>query len=144
MIVFHRNGFRNPLVLVYSGGEMGTDKALELVAKYIGRWSIETLFKESKSWFCLGDFRVTSREAIYRFLYLSIFIHSFLTALLKTIQASSTLSRLIGFVLQKARNITGCMIIGLKLFYESVLSICLTPPKWLNLKTKQLLVRYFL
>jgi len=144
VIVFHRNGFRNPLVLIYSGSEIDTKVALELVSKYIGRWSIETLFKESKSWFCFGDFRVTSREGVYRFLYLSIFIHSFLTVLLKTIQTSSTLSAIIGFVLQKSRNIKGCMIIGLKLFYESVLSICLTPPKWLNQKIKRTLIRYFL
>jgi len=144
VIVFHRNGFRSPLVLVYSQPEADICRALELAAKYIGRWSIETLFKESKSWFCFGDFRVTDKNAIYRFLHLSVFIHSLLTVLLKTIHKNATLRRLIAFVLQKSRNISDCMIIGLKLFYESVLSICLTPPKWLSLKTKRLLITNFL
>jgi len=144
VIVFHRNGFRHPLLLVYSNSEVNTEKALELVGRYIGRWSIETLFKEAKSWFCLSDFRITSLTGIYRFLHMAIFTHSLLTVLLKTLQTSSLISKLIAFVLQRSRNIYECMIIGLKLFYESVLSICLTPPKWLNLKQKRTLIRYFL
>ena len=144
VIVFYRNGFRHPLVLVYSQAEVDAEKALELVGKYIGRWSIETLFKESKSWFCFGDFRITSRDAIYRFLYMTIFTHSLLTILIILIHKIPHLLHLITLMLKKSRNILDCMIIGLKLFYESVLSICLNPPKWLDLKTKRILVRYFL
>lgn len=144
VIVFHRDGFRNPLVLVYSQPEADIKLALELVGRYIGRWSIETLFKESKSWFCFGDFRVTGREAVYRCLYLSILTHSLLTVLMKIIKKIPLLHNLISFILRKSRNITDCVIIGLKLFYESVSLICLTPPKWLDLKTKRTLMAYFL
>lgn len=144
VIIFHRNGFRHPLVLVYSQAETDTEKALELVSKYIGRWSIETLFKEAKSWFCFDDFRVTSLTAVYRFMHMVIFTHSLLTILLKYIYQHTSLSELITFVLQKSRNILECMVIGLKLFYESVSTICFRPPKWLDLKTKRILIHNFL
>jgi len=144
VIIFHRNGFRHPLVLVYSEAEAGTKKALELVSKYIGRWSIETLFKEVKSWFDFEGFKVTSKEGICRFLHMVIFTHSLLTVLLELVHKIPPLKRLIELVLKKSRNIKDLMIIGLKLFFESVLFICLTPPKWLTLKTKRTLIAYFL
>lgn len=144
VIVFHRNGFRNPLVLVYSVGEVNTDEALRLVGKYISRWSIEILFKELKSWFDFGGFKTTSKDGIYRFLHMTIFTHSLLTVLLEIIHKIPRLKQMIIFVLRKSRNIKELMIIGLKLFFESVLSICLTPPKWLTLNTKRTLIAYFL
>lgn len=144
VIVFHRNGFRNPLVLVYSQVEMNTEMALEMVGKYIGRWSIETLFKETKSWFCFGEFQVTSLTAIYRFMHMVIFTHSLLTILAKVIHKYADLIKIISFVLKKSRNISECVVIGLKLFYESVSAICFRPPKWLRLKEKRLLIANFL
>lgn len=144
VIVFHRNGFRNPLVLVYGGAEADTEKALALVSAYIGRWSIETLFKETKSWFGLGRFRLASEKAVFRFIQTVIFAHSFMSVLFGIISSVPALKKLVAFVLKKTRNIREPTPISLKLLYESVFLICSSPPKWLTIKMKRTLSLNFL
>lgn len=147
VIIFHRDGFKNPLVLVYSqqeaGEEMHVKKALEFVGKYIGRWTIEIFFKEAKSWFDLEGFGVRSREGIYRFIHMVFFTHSLLSIILETLNKLPNLKQVILFILEKSRNIKTLVVIGLKLFFESISFICLRPPKWLDLKTKRTLEAYF-
>ena len=147
VIIFHRDGFKKPLVLVYgqkeAGEEINTEKALEFVGKYIGRWTIEIFFKEAKSWFDLEGFGVRSEQGVYRFIHMVFFTHSLLSITLETLRKLPKLKQAILFILKKSRNIKALVVIGLKLFFESIFFICSRSPKWLDLKTKRTLMAHF-
>lgn len=49
MIIFHRNGFKNPLVICISVQKLSIEETLHYLATYFRRWDIEQLFKELKS-----------------------------------------------------------------------------------------------
>lgn len=144
VIVYHANGHLKPIVLVTSEEIENKKDAFKIVETYFKRWSIEQLFKEIKSWFNFEKFRVTSLQAIGKFLHLVIFIHSLISVFFKQIQKHKHLLELIAFVVKKSRNILDLTVISLKLFFQSIKSICSNSPPWLSKKQKTVLSLNFL
>ena len=64
VIVYHGNGFKNPMVICVSQAKMTVEEAIFFVQMYFRRWKIEQLFKELKSYFRFEKFKVLSLEAI--------------------------------------------------------------------------------
>ncbi len=95
VIVYHRNGFLDPIVLVASLEITETQQAFDIVQIYFKRWSIEQLFKEVKSWFNFEKFRVTSLHALGKFLHLVVFIHSLMSTLFFELQKYTKLFEII-------------------------------------------------
>jgi hypothetical protein len=126
VIIFHQNGFKEPLILVFSQGEVSLDEALNLLQKYYGRWNIEDLFLELKCYFQIEDFKLTTIHGISRYLMLCIVAHGFLQIEQIMLTEDSLLCRFIQFVLKKKRNIKPRKLFpyltleSLKLFYEMI------------------------
>lgn len=124
IIVFLRKGCKTPMVLAISLKieHMKDVEHYHFVEMYYKRWSIETLFKEVKSWFCFEKFKVLSMESIMKYLHIVIFCHTLLSFFLDTIHQNESIKLMVISVLKKTRNIKDQLtIIGLKLFCESLL-----------------------
>lgn len=119
VIVYWRDGFRNPLVLCVSQAEIEKKDAFSFVETYFRRWGIEQLFYELKSWLSFEKFKVISEEALIKYLHIIIFVHSLLTQKKQEIEHVPMLMEAIRQFLKKTRNILQFTIIGLKLFFES-------------------------
>lgn len=143
VLVYHRNGFIEPIVLVTSLEITETQQAFDIVQIYFKRWSIEQLFKEVKSWFNFEKFRVTSLHALGKFLHLVVFIHSLMSTLFFELQKHAELFEIIRFVVKKSRNILELTMVSLKLFFQSLHSICFTHHPWLHKDQKLILLTHF-
>lgn len=128
VIVFHRNGFREPLIIISSHGELSRDEGLNLLHKYYGRWKIEDLFLELKCYFQLEDFKLTTLEGMSRYFIVCIVAHGVLQSKQLALEKKPDSLGFIQFVLKKKRNIKIKKIFphitleSLKLFYEMVFS----------------------
>lgn len=120
VIIFHRNGFKKPLVICVSVPKLTLEEALNYLETYFRRWGIEQLFKELKSWFCFEKFKTISLESIEKYLAMVIFVHSLLTQAKEQIEHVPRLKEAIQHVLKKVRNITDFTMIGFKLFLEII------------------------
>lgn len=118
VIVFQRDGFRFPLVLVYSRKDIDAEEALELLHCYFKRWKIETCFLELKQLFQLEHFKVTSIKAIERSIALCLVAHSILLAVSLGLSGLTILHAFITFALRKLRGIKKITLQSLKLFLE--------------------------
>jgi len=118
VIVYHRNGFRDPLVIVFSRKDITLEQARELVHTYHKRWTIESTFLELKTSFGLEGFRLTSIEAIERWFALCLVAHSILQGKHLDIPPGSLLARFISWTLRQYRNIKERTLLNLKLFLE--------------------------
>lgn len=118
VIVYHRNGFRDPLVLIFSRKDIALAQARELVHTYHKRWTIESTFLELKTSFGLEGFRLTSIEAIERWFVLCLVAHSILQSKHIDIPSDSLLDRFIHWTLKQYRNIKERTLLNLKLFLE--------------------------
>jgi len=118
VIVYHQNGFRDPLVIVFSRKDITMEKALELVGIYHKRWKIETCFLELKTSFQLEGFRLTSIDAIEKWLCVCLVAHSVLQAMHHAMQPDAALARFIAYILKKRRNIKERTLLNLKIFLE--------------------------
>lgn len=134
VIVYQRDGFKNPLVLVVSQSELTTEEALSFIQLYFQRWGIEQLFKELKSYLAFGQFQITSLLGIKKYLMLMILIHSLLTLKKQEFSAAPSLGLLVEFVLKKLRNIKELTVVGVKFFLEIAKS--LTSLKWFSAYVK--------
>ncbi len=123
IIVFLQKGRKTPMVLATSVDiEMFSDvEYYEFVEMYYKRWSIEMLFKEVKSWFCFGKFRLIAEESIVKYMHIIVFCHTLLSIFLETINNTPELRLRIVTFLKNTRNIKKKLtVIGLKLFCESM------------------------
>jgi len=118
VIVYHGNGFKNPMVICVSQAEMTVKEAIFFVQMYFRRWKIEQLFKELKSYFCFEKFKVLSLEAIKKYLYVAILVHSLFVAKEAEIENIPILKQVISCILKAKRNIVDITAIGLKLVLE--------------------------
>ncbi len=118
VIVYHGNGFKNPLVICVSQAEMTTKEAIFFVQLYFKRWKIEQLFKELKSYFRFEKFKVLSLEAIKKYLYIAILIHSLFAVKESEIEHIPILEKVFLCILKAKRNIKEITAIGLKLVLE--------------------------
>lgn len=118
VIVYHGNGFKNPMVICVSQAEMTLDEAISFVQMYFRRWKIEQLFKELKSYFCFEKFKVLSLEAIKKYLYIAILVHSLFTTKESEIESIPILKQAISCILKAKRNVKNITAIGLKLVLE--------------------------
>jgi hypothetical protein len=130
VIVYWRDGFRNPLVLAVSESDINSDKALEFIQTYFKRWGIEALFKELKSYLQWEKFKITSLLGIKKYLTLMILIHSLLSLKKQEFFSHPPLRILAEFVLRKLRNIKELTVIGVKFFFETAKT--LTSFKWFS------------
>lgn len=139
ILVYWKDGFRNPLVLCISQAEVEKHEAFSFVETYFRRWGIEQLFYELKSWLSFEKFKVISEEALIKYLHIIIFVHSLLTAKKQEIEHIPKLAEAILLFLKQTRNITKFTLIGLKLFFEA-LSFLTSPTsrKALHLQLKTL------
>ena len=135
IIVFQRNGFKNPLVLCVSVPKITQEEAMKYLETYFKRWGIEQLFKELKSWFCLEKFKTISLESIEKYLALAIFVHSLLTQAKEQIEDVPKLKKAIQLFLKKTRNIKEFTLIGIKLLCE-IITISPASLKLLNCYVK--------
>jgi len=120
IIVYHKDGFRKPLVLCLSQAEVTQDEAFSFVQTYFKRWSIEQLFKEIKSWFQFEKFKITSLEGIQKYLHLVILVHTLFTSKTAEIEHIPRLKHIIQIILKAKRNIIEFTLIGLKLLANMV------------------------
>jgi len=118
VIVYRGNGFRNPLVICVSQAEMTLEEAISFVQMYFRRWKIEQLFKELKSYFRFEKFKVLSLEAIKKYLYIAILVHSLFTAKESEIENIPILKKVFLCILKAKRNVQEITAIGLKLVLE--------------------------
>lgn len=118
VIVFHKNGFREPMVLCSSEAAMTPEHALTLVSAYIDRWKIERVFLELKSWFQLTNYKLSTLCAIERYFMLCLVAHSLLQRKEWMFEAGSMIRSFIYFTLRKTRNIRKPTFLSLKRFYE--------------------------
>lgn len=118
VIVFHRDGFRYPLVLVHSRKDITLEEAMELLQCYFKRWKIEGCFLELKQLFQLESFKVTSIIAIERSIALCLVAHSILLALALGLPGLQVLRAFIAFALRRLRGIKRLTLQSLKLFLE--------------------------
>lgn len=123
ILVYWKDGFRNPLVLCLSQAEVEKHEAFSFVETYFRRWGIEQLFHELKSWLSLEKFKVISEEALIKYLHIVIFVHSLLTQKKQEIEHVPKLAEALRRFLKQTRNIIQFTIIGLKLFFESLHSL---------------------
>ena len=166
IIVFHKNGFRSPMVLASSaslediyenmirktwdpswkermenvGNTWNTENitvtplfdekkaCYAFVFLYGKRWSIETCFKELKSYLRLENFQVQSYRAIMKYLHIVILAHTLLYIMLATIHSNEKSFAVIYGYLKEKRNIKRCKyedkkitFMWLKLFIEMVI-----------------------
>lgn len=134
IIIYQRDGFRDPLVLAVSEADIDIEKGLFFISLYFKRWGIEQLFKELKSYFAFEKFQITSLLGIRKYLMLMIFVHSLLTVKEREFSGSPPLKILVEFVLKKLRNIKELTVIGVKFFLEIAKS--LTSLKWFSAYVK--------
>lgn len=118
VIVYHGNGFKNPLVVCVSQAEMNAEEAISFVQMYFRRWKIEQLFKELKSYFCFEKFKVLSLKSIQKYLYIAILVHTLFSAKESEIEHVPILKQAISLILKAKRNIEDITAIGLKLVLE--------------------------
>jgi hypothetical protein len=118
VIVFQRDGFRQPLVLVYSRRDITVEEAAQLLQCYFRRWKIESCFLELKQLFQLEHFKVTSVQAIERHIALCLVAHSILLTLALGLPGLHLLRRFITFALRRLRGIKRITLQSLKLFLE--------------------------
>jgi hypothetical protein len=118
VIAYQGNGFKNPLVICVSQAEITTDEAIHFIQMYFKRWKIEQLFKELKSYFRFEKFKVTSFEAIQKYLHLVILVHTLFTIKQPEIEKIPKLKQAIELILRTKRNIKEITSIGLKLVLE--------------------------
>jgi hypothetical protein len=118
VIVYHGNGFRNPLVICVSQAEMTLAEAIFFVQLYFRRWKIEQLFKELKSYFRFEKFKVLSLEAIKKYLYIAILVHSLFVTKESEIENIPILEKVFLCILKAKRNIEEITAIGVKLVLE--------------------------
>lgn len=118
VIVYHGNGFRNPLTICVSQAKMTVKEAIFFVQMYFRRWKIEQLFKELKSYFRFEKFKVLSLEAIKKYLYIAILVHTLFTAKEAEIENIPILEKVFLCILKAKRNILEITAIGLKLVLE--------------------------
>lgn len=172
IIVFHKNGFRSPMVLASSASlediyenmirktwdpswkeSIGDTRDIKntgnienaentgnitvtppfdekkvyyaFVLLYSKRWSIETCFKELKSYLWLENFQVQSHHAIMKYLHIVILVHTLLYIMLATIYSDEKAFAVIYGYLKEKRNIKQAQhkdkkitFIWLKLFIE--------------------------
>lgn len=118
VIVYHGNGFRNPMVICVSQAKMTLDEAMFFVQMYFRRWKIEQLFKELKSYFRFEKFKVLSLEAIKKYLYIAILVHSLFTAKETEIENIPILEKVFLCILKAKRNILEITAIGVKIVLE--------------------------
>jgi len=118
IIVYQGNGFKNPMVICVSQAEMTLEEAIFFIQMYFRRWKIEQLFKELKSYFCFEKFKVLSLEAIKKYLYIAILVHSLFTTKEAEIENIPILKQAISCILKAKRNIEDITAIGLKLVLE--------------------------
>ena len=114
IIVFHRNWAYKPIVLVTSVRveEMKDIEYYHFVDMYYKRWTIETLFKELKSYFNFEWFKTLSLNAIMKFMHIAILCHTLLTMFLDKLHSP--------------------WWIGLKLKVQSFLKTTRNIKKWKN------------
>lgn len=120
VIVYHGNGFRNPMVICVSQAKMTQEEAIFFVQMYFRRWKIEQLFKELKSYFCFEKFKVLSLEAIKKYLYIAILVHSLFTVKEAEIESIPVLEKVFLCILKAKRNIRKITAIGVKLVLEMI------------------------
>lgn len=118
VIVYHGNGFKNPLVICVSQAEMSVEEAIFFVQMYFRRWKIEQLFKELKSYFRFEKFKVLSLESIKKYLYIAILVHTLFTAKESEIENIPILEKIFLCILKAKRNIEEITAIGVKLVLE--------------------------
>lgn len=118
VIVFHQNGFKNPIVLYSSESDVDIQKGLELINYYFKRWKIELIFKEEKQLFNLEGFKVTTIKALYRYIHLVMLAYTILFIKKIMLQFNDMLRKFIEFYLRKKRNIKRISLHSLKIFYE--------------------------
>lgn len=118
VIVYHGNGFKNPLVICVSQAEMTVEEAISFIQMYFRRWKIEQLFKELKSYFQFEKFQVLSLEAIKKYLYIAILVHSLFCTKEAEVEHIPKLKQVISCILKAKRNIEDITAIGLKLVLE--------------------------
>jgi len=118
VIVFRKNGFKNPMVIYFSETSIDVEKASEMVQMYYQRWKIEQIFKELKQLFHFENFKVTTLTAIYRYLYLCILAHTLLGLKKRSLELIEMLKNFIEFYLKRKRKIYSLKVDGLKIFYE--------------------------
>jgi len=118
VIVYQGNGFKNPLVICISQAEMTIEESISFIQTYFRRWKIEQLFKELKSYFCFEKFKVTSLEAIKKYLHIVILVHTLFVTKEAEIEHIPKLKQIISFILKVKRNIKEITAIGLKLVFE--------------------------
>jgi hypothetical protein len=120
VIVYHGNGFKNPMVICISQAEMTFEEAISFVQMYFRRWKIEQLFKELKSYFRFEKFKVLSLEAIKKYLYIAILVHSLFVTKEAEIKNIPMLKKAFLCILKAKRNIEDLTAIGLKLVLEMI------------------------
>lgn len=120
VIVYHRDGFKKPIVLCLSQAAVTQDEAFGFVQTYFKRWKIEQLFKEIKSWFQFEKFKITSLEGIQKYLHMVVLIHTLFAGKQAEIEHIPKLKRIIQVILKAKRNITEFTLIGLKLLVNMV------------------------
>lgn len=118
VIVYRGNGFKNPLVICVSQAKMSQEEATSFVQMYFRRWKIEQLFKELKSYFRFEKFKVLSLEAIKKYLYVAILVHSLFAAKESEIENIPILQKVFLCILKAKRNIEEITAIGIKLVLE--------------------------
>lgn len=137
VIVYHGNGFKNPLVICVSQAEMTVEEAISFIQMYFRRWKIEQLFKELKSYFCFEKFKVLSLEAIKKYLYIVILVHTLFATKEAEVENIPILKRAISCILKAKRNIDNITAIGLKLVLEMLsFETSLKSIRWLLKKEK--------
>ena len=118
VVVYHGNGFKNPMVICISQAKMTPAEAISFVQMYFRRWKIEQLFKELKSYFRFEKFKVLSLKAIKKYLYIAILVHSLFTTKEAEIENIPILEKVFLCILKAKRNIHEITAIGLKLVLE--------------------------
>lgn len=118
VIIYHANGFKNPLTICISQAQMTLEEAIFFVNMYFRRWKIEQLFKELKSYFRFEKFKVLSHEAIKKYLYIAILVHTLFTTKESEIERIPILKKVFLCILKAKRNIKEITAIGLKLVLE--------------------------
>jgi hypothetical protein len=118
VIVYHGNGFKNPMVICVSQAEITIEEAIFFVQMYFRRWKIEQLFKELKSYFRFEKFKVLSFEAIKKYLYIAILVHSLFVTKEAEIENIPILKKTFLCILKAKRNIKEITAIGVKFVLE--------------------------
>lgn len=118
VVVIHRTGFRNPLILATNENVTTPKEAVRLYQLYLKRWSIEILFKDLKMELGLEKFRVRSMVAILRYLTLVVVAHTVLVLKLGRLMKKQEMILLLESLLRAFRKIHALLIVSLKKIYE--------------------------